>query len=140
MIGTGLGPVPGPDDRVHLDVMRLEDTFRGKSLEAAFQKYFGEAPDEAHDAMADVQTTCKVLKGQLQTYEPERDVRALADRATGDDVDERGRLQRVDGEIVVAFGKHEGTPVQDLREEKPDYFRWICENVDGLRPHLDSFR
>jgi DNA polymerase-3 subunit epsilon len=136
----GLGPFPSPDDRVHLDVMRLEETFRGKSLEAVFQKYFGEAPDEAHNAMADVQTTCKVLKGQLQTYEPERDVRALADRATGNDVDRRGRLQRVDGENVVAFGQHEGMPLRRLGEEEPGYFRWVYEKIEELRPYLEDFR
>jgi len=136
----GLGSLPGPDDRAHLDVMRLEETFRGKSLGDVFQKYFGREPEEAHTAMADVRSTCKVLKGQLQTYEPERDVRALADRATGNDVDERGRLQRVDGEIVVAFGQHEGMPLRRLREEEPGYFRWVYEKIEELRPYLEDFR
>jgi DNA polymerase III, alpha subunit (gram-positive type) len=108
----GLGPLPGPGDRVHLDVMRLEETFRGKSLGDVFQKYFGSRPEETHTAMADVRSTCKVLRGQLQTYEPEREVRSLAQRATGSDVDKQGRLKRSGGEIVVAFGKHEGTPLR----------------------------
>ncbi|WP_263788001.1 3'-5' exonuclease [Salinibacter grassmerensis] len=136
----GLGPLPGPDDRVHLDVMRLEETFRGKSLGDVFQKYFGDRPEEAHTAMADVRSTCKVLKGQLQTYEPERDVRALAQRATGSDVDRQGRLKRSGGEIVLAFGKHEGTPLERLQEEEPGYFEWMYEEMEALRPHLDPFR
>ncbi|MBB4070275.1 DNA polymerase-3 subunit epsilon [Salinibacter ruber] len=136
----GLGPLPGPEDRVHLDVMRLEETFRGKSLGDVFRKYFGKGPEEAHTAMADVRSTCKVLKGQLQTYEPERDVRALAERATGSDVDSQGRLKRSGGEIVVAFGKHEGTPLKRLREEEPGYFEWMHKEMEALRPHLDPFR
>lgn len=136
----GLGPLPGPEDRVHLDVMRLEETFRGKSLGDVFQKYFGKRPEEAHTAMADVRSTCKVLKGQLQTYESKRDVRALAERATGSDVDSQGRLKRSGGEIVVAFGKHEGTALKRLREEEPGYFEWMYEEMEALRPHLDPFR
>jgi len=136
----GLGSLPGPDDRVHLDVVRLEEAFRGKSLRDVFQKYFGREPEKAHTAMADVRSTCKVLKGHLQTYEPKRDVRALAERAAGSDVDRQGRLKRDGGEIVVAFGKHEGTSLRRLREEEPDYFEWMHEEMKALRPHLDRFR
>jgi len=65
----------------------------------------------------------------------------LAERATGSDVDKQGRLKRsVEGEIIVAFGKHQGTPLRRFREEEPDYFEWIYGEMKTLWPHLEPFR
>jgi DNA polymerase-3 subunit epsilon len=62
----------------------------------------------------------------------------LAEPTRGDYLDD-GRKLRQDGEaVVVCFDKHRGKSLRELRADHPDYFEWMYEAFDELRPHIDE--
>jgi DNA polymerase-3 subunit epsilon len=130
--------LPGPDDRVVLDPYRLEQVLRPRTLTALYERYTGESPTDAHDAMADVQAAGTVLQHQLSTHDLDATPAELADLTRGDYLDDGRKLKR-DGEaVVVCFGKHSGKTLRELRTGHPDYFEWMYETIDDLRPHIDD--
>lgn len=88
-----------------------------RTLTAALQFYCGETAENAHNAMADVNSTRKVFRGQLELY-PDLRAMSVTDLAEfsrlGDKrVDPAGKLAWKDGKIVYNFGKSKGQPVAD---------------------------
>jgi len=130
--------LPGPPDRVVLDPYRLEQVLRPRTLEALYERYTGSPLDGAHDAMTDVQAAGLVLQHQLADHDIDATPAALADRTRGDYLDD-GRKLKQDGEdVVVCFGKHSGKTLRELKTEHPDYFNWMYDTIDELRPHIDA--
>lgn len=130
--------LPGPDDRVVLDPYRLEQVLRPRTLTALYERYTGESLTDAHDAMADVQAAGTVLQHQLDDHDLDATPAELADLTRGDYLDDGRKLKR-DGEgVVVCFGKHSGKTLREVRTEHPDYFNWMYETIDDLRPHIDD--
>jgi DNA polymerase-3 subunit epsilon len=130
--------LPGPPNRVVLDPYRLEQVLRPRTLTALYERYTGDTLDDAHDAMSDVQAAGLVLQHQLATHDIDATPGELADLARGDYLDD-GRKLRRDGEaVVVCFGKHSGKTLRELQADHPDYFDWMYDTIDELRPHIDE--
>jgi len=130
--------LPGPPDRVVLDPYRLEQVLRPRTLKALYERYTGDVLQDAHDAMSDVHAAGRVLQRQLAENDIAATPAELAELTRGDYLDD-GRKLRQDGEaVVVCFGKHRGTTLRDLRVDHPDYFEWMYEAIDELRPHIDE--
>lgn len=130
--------LPAPDDRVVLDPYRLEQVLRPRTLTALYERYTGTDLEDAHDALADVTAAGTVLQHQLAEHDLDGTPAELADLARGDYLDD-GRKLRRDGEaVVVCFGKHSGKSLRELRSDHPDYFNWMYETIDELRPHIDD--
>ncbi len=129
-------------DRRHLiDVQRIFYRMEPRSLKAAHRFYCGTGMENAHDAMADVDATINVLKGQLIKYKDQdlvddegvleapikNDMRVLHE-FTNDtkvlDVTQRLKYNR-QGEIIFNFGRYQGKVVKDVFREDKDYFHWI---------------
>ncbi len=127
-----------------LDVQTIFHKLEPRTLRAALRFYCGEDLEDAHDALADVRATVKVLDGQLERYvdgtyidadgeeKPVpfgRDVRSIHEFIRDQQsVDVTRKLRRNgSGEIVFNFGKFVGQPVGKTLYENRQYFNWIQE-------------
>jgi DNA polymerase-3 subunit epsilon len=143
--------VPGPGDRTVVDALALEKQLRTRTLEAVYERRCGEPLEGAHDAAADVKGTLSVLVDQSREVlrreiwgggdagDGKPSPADLADFARGDYLDDGRKLkERDDGAVEVCFGKHSGRTLQDLYEHEKDYFSWMYETMEELRPHIDE--
>lgn len=131
--------VPGPEQRLLVDVYNLEKQLNPRTLENVYGRYTGESLGDAHDAAADVSATWEVLVQQLATHglrgsSPED----LVDEARGEFLDAGRKLrERPDGSVEVCFGKHSGKTLSELQEEAPDYLKWMYGEITELQSHID---
>ena len=130
--------LPGPEDRVVLDPYRLEQVLRPRTLSALYERYTGAPLDDAHDALRDVEAAGRVLQHQLAEHDIEGTPADLARRIRGDYLDDQRRLKQDGDTVIVCFGKHEGKSLHELRTDHADYFDWMYETIDDLRPHIDA--
>jgi len=132
------------DSRKTVDIQKIFYKMEPRTLRAAYRLYCDKNIENAHDALADVQATVEVLKGQLARYENQEymdgdgfthpapiknDVNALA-AFTNDSrsVDVTNRLKyNQKGEIVFNFGKYVGKSVADVLSRDRQYYNWIME-------------
>jgi DNA polymerase-3 subunit epsilon len=113
-----------------IDAFRIFVTREPRNLSGAVRFFLGRTHGEAHTALGDVRATVEVLEAQLNRYpDLPREAPAL-DRAVRDpeEVDLRGKLKWVDGEITVSFGRHKGRTLKRLAREEPDYIRWMIDS------------
>jgi DNA polymerase III subunit epsilon len=103
-----------------------------RDLSAAYRLYCREEMANAHDALADVRATARVLAGQLGRYaDLPRETAGLAEYCSSDNNDRWVTADRKfywrHGEPVLAFGKHKGKSLKWLYENELDYLRWMSE-------------
>ena len=120
-----------PDGRRVVDALEIFFRMEPRTLAGALRFYCGEELTDAHDAMADIEATVKVLRGQLARYGPEGrltpEVGHLHQLSTRPgQLDATNRLRRDgDGEIVFNFGKYRGRRAREVFRKEPSYYHWI---------------
>lgn len=128
-------------ERKVVDVQEIFFKMEPRTLAGALRYYRGEEMTNAHDALADVQATIKVLAGQVEKYqgvdfkeageevkEPiQPDVAKLAAFTQREgQLDATNRLRRdSEGEIVFNFGKHKGRTLKDVFSQERSYYHWL---------------
>ncbi len=121
----------GADDRRVVDAMEVFFRMEPRTLAGALKFFCDEDMANAHDAMADIEATVKVVEGQLARYVPqgrvEPNVANLHELSTRPgQLDATNRLRRDDdGEIVINFGKHQGRRAREVFKKEPSYYHWI---------------
>lgn len=130
--------VPAPPNRVVIDPYRLEQVLRPRTLTALYERYTGKTLDNAHDALSDVTAAGVVLQRQLAENDLDGTPADLADRARGDFLDDGRKLKRDGDTVLVCFGKHSGKTLDELQSNHPDYFEWMYQTIDEIRPHIDD--
>jgi DNA polymerase-3 subunit epsilon len=118
------------ESKMIVDPFRLWQQCEPRTLQDAHRRFVGDSFDAAHSATADVAATSRVLAGMIENFglplgdwgaiahvcEPERPLWVGTSR----------HIQWRDGHAVIAFGKHNGTPVWQLAHgPDADYLRWI---------------
>jgi len=142
-----------------IDAQTIFHKMERRNLAAAYKFYCGhkmEEDFEAHRADQDAEATYRVLMGELEKYDPEKqedlekhlsnDMDALAEISkVNDNVDFAGRIvwkeltdkqgkKVVDkqGNVVKQeffnFGKYKGRSVVDVLKADPYYFNWILNS------------
>ena len=130
------------EDRKLVDVQEIFYKMEPRTLAGALRFYRNEEMTNAHDALADVQATVKVLVGQVAKYKgttfrsPDGD--AIIDPVPADidkldaftfregQLDATNRLRRdSDGEIVFNFGKHKGRSLKEVFSKERSYYHWL---------------
>lgn len=129
------------ENRRLIDAQRIFYKKEPRTLEAALKFYCSEELVNAHDAMADVEATIKVLNGQIEKYPvasfaienaeapDSATVKLLAD-FTNDpsSLDITNRLKYDNkGRVVFNFGKNIGKPVGETLYKDRHYYRWIMD-------------
>ncbi|MFO8073492.1 MAG: 3'-5' exonuclease [Polyangia bacterium] len=113
-----------------IDAYRIFTSREPRDLSGAVRFYLGRTHGEAHSAVGDVRATIEVLEAQLDRYRDlPREPRSL-DAAVRDpeEVDLRGKLKWIDGEVAINFGRHKGRSLRYLSREEPDYIRWMIDS------------
>jgi DNA polymerase-3 subunit epsilon len=112
-----------------LDAQRIYHKREPRDLAAALRFYAGESHEGAHNALADVLATAKVIEGQFAKYpDLPQDLDALHDYCNPRDpswADQFGRLKQENGKIVINFGKFQGKALEDLARSEPQFLQWI---------------
>jgi DNA polymerase-3 subunit epsilon len=113
-----------------IDVFRIFTSREPRNLSGAVRFYLGREHADAHSAIGDVRATVAVLEAQLNRYPDLPDTPSELDGAVRDpeEVDRRGKLRWIDGEVAVNFGRHKGRTLRWLAREEPDYIRWMIES------------
>jgi DNA polymerase-3 subunit epsilon len=130
------------DNRNIVDMQRIFYKMEPRTLSAALKFYCGKKMENAHDALADVEATIDVFKGQLKMYKDvdyedkdgniiekpvKNDMKAIHD-FTQDSrtIDVTNRLRYDDnGEVVFNFGKYTGQSVKKVILKDKQYYHWI---------------
>jgi DNA polymerase III subunit epsilon len=120
-----------PEGRIthpEIDLYRLWQLLEPRTLEGAVRRFAGTELEGAHSAVADTEALVDVLNGLLSQLAPEhyvltqRSVQSLtAMSAPEEELDRAGKFRLQDGQVLFAFGKHEGKPARS----EPDYLRWM---------------
>lgn len=134
------------DEKLDVSQIAVIDSFRifcmrePRDLSGAMRFYCGKQHGSAHEALGDVEATLEVLEAQLKRYTDLPDTPYEIDQATRDpeEVDRRGKLKWIDGEIAVNFGRHKSKTLRFLADKEPDYIRWMIDNkvVNDAVHHL----
>lgn len=130
------------DNRRLIDVQRIFYKMEPRNLRAALRFYCNKEMENAHDAMADVQATIDVFKGQLKKYAGvdyidddgnvtpnpvNNDMKALH-RFTNDQkfLDATQKLKyNTDGVVVFNFGKYNNQDAAEVLVRDKQYYNWI---------------
>ena len=119
------------EDRRVVDAMEVFFRMEPRTLAGALKFFCNEEMVDAHDAMADIEATVKIVEGQLARYVPEGRVEANVPHlhelsVRPGQLDATNRLRRDDdGEIVINFGKHHGKRAREVFKQEPSYYNWI---------------
>lgn len=114
-----------------VDAQRIFHKKEPRDLTAAVKFFCNEALDNAHGAEADALATVKVLEAELERYKDlPHDVASLDEFCNPRDpswADRSGKLKWVNGELVINFGKKQGTSVAVLSRMEPSFLKWILK-------------
>jgi len=114
-----------------LDAQRIFHKKVPRDLPAALAYYCGELHLDAHDAMADVQATVRVIEGQFERYaDLPPDMEGLDEFCNPrhpDWVDRTGKFKWVNGEVVVNFGKKQGTSLIEIARTDSGFLKWMLK-------------
>tara|TARA_B110000046_G_scaffold40521_1_gene44880 strand:- start:27188 stop:27958 length:771 start_codon:yes stop_codon:yes gene_type:complete len=116
------------DNRNLVDVQNIFHKLEQRTLVAAYKFYCGKDLTNAHSAEADNIATYEVLEAQIERYdELENNVNFLSDFSKRtNNADLMGRIVFNEENIeVFNFGKHKGTPVSQVLEKDPSYYKWM---------------
>lgn len=104
---------------------RLEPVGEGerRTLADAVERFLGRPLEEAHRAAADTLVLPELLAVIRSAHGLARE-ELLELSVPPEEVDRAGKLRREAGEVVFAFGRHEGEPVA----ARPDYVAWILRS------------
>jgi DNA polymerase-3 subunit epsilon len=112
-----------------VDGMTIFKHFERRDLGSALRFYCGTEHTTAHDALGDVEATIEVIQAQLDRYS------SIPKDLIGLDKLSRGNRITPDSEIVwsndvpcMGFGKHRGTPLQEMVKKHEGYLRWILKS------------
>ena len=125
-----------------IDVQRVFYKMEPRTLRAALRFYCDKKIENAHDALADVEATIEVFKGQLERYNgvdladedgniieaPIKNNMQVIHDFTNDlkTIDATQRLKyNQNGVVVFNFGKHVGKPVAETLHKDRQYYNWI---------------
>ncbi|MBZ5637655.1 MAG: 3'-5' exonuclease [Acidobacteriia bacterium] len=115
-----------------IDAMAIFHRKEPRHLAAAVAFYLGREHAGAHGAEADADAALEVLEAQLGRYlDLPRSVAELdawcRPPAPPGAADLSGKFLWRNGEVVLAFGKHQGKAIRDVAREHRDYLEWILK-------------
>ena len=118
--------------RAFIDVQNIFHKMEQRTLVAAYKFYCGKTLENAHDAMYDTIATWEVLEKQIEKYELNTNVEALADLSRAGNhkiLDMAGRIAlNENDEVIYNFGKHKGKTIEKIAKTEPGYYGWMLDS------------
>ena len=118
-----------------IDPLRLWQHLEPRTLSDALERFYGTRPDDAHRADVDIDSTARVLVGQLRqhgnTNGLEMSVPALSNICSPRHpawIDSEGKIVWKDGAPCLNFGKHKGISLQSVDK---GYLEWMLTKDFG---------
>lgn len=99
-----------------------------RTLAAAYKFYCKKEHTEAHNALADVEATAKILASQLKKYSQIRDwnfIHRIHHGSDGRFVDNDRKFYWRSGEAYFSFSKYKDRPLYEIAAEDPGFLNWI---------------
>lgn len=99
-----------------------------RTLAAAYKFYCKQEHVEAHNALADVLATAKILVNQLKKYSQIRDwdfIYKIHHASDGRFVDNDRKFYWRGGEAYFSFSKYKDRPLAEIAEQDPGFLNWI---------------
>jgi DNA polymerase III subunit epsilon len=133
------------DNRLLVDAQKIFHLMEPRNLSAAYRFYTGQEINtlgKAHSAETDTLATFHVLDQQVLRYigvevtdnfgritaPIVNDMEALHQLFAENSVDLMGRMKRNQaGDVVFAFGKHQGKRVVDVLKQEPSFYDWMMK-------------
>ena len=115
--------------RKAVDSMTIFHKKEPRDLSAAVRLYLGREHEGAHGAEADVLASLDVLLAQLDRYgdlpDTVEELDAFSNPVPAGAVDRSGKFVLRDGDVVFAFGKHQGRALKEVARTQRDYLDWL---------------
>lgn len=99
-----------------------------RTLAAAYKFYCKKEQVDAHNALADVEATAKILTKQLEKYDETRDwdfIYKIHHAADDRYVDNDRKFYWRSGEAHLAFSKHKDRALAEVARTDPGFLEWI---------------
>jgi DNA polymerase-3 subunit epsilon len=117
-------------NKLIIDPFRLWQRMEPRTLQDAHRRFVGTEFDEAHSAIADIAATARVLKAMIETFNLTtagwEEVANLCEPELKKWIGASHHVQWKNGIPVIAFGKHTGTPLNELAAgADAGYLDWI---------------
>ena len=145
LVRAGL-TMPDLDAVAIVDPCLLWKRLEPRTLEEAVRRFVGDDKHRAHAADADVDACARVLRGMVQAFGLPADWTTLGrlsdpDRkiwpSRADWVGPTDHLRRIDGRVVLSFGKYKGESLNVIASIDAGYLDWICRKSD-LPAHVKA--
>ncbi len=118
-----------------IDPLHVWQRLEPRTLVDASERFVGKRPDDAHQADADIDTTARVLLGQMRSIEASdqldltvEGLSSVRNQAGVNRLDVDGKLIWRDGAARLSFGKHQGASLEEVCEKDPGYLEWIIKS------------
>ena len=116
-------------DAAWIDPLRIWQHLEPRTLSDALERFYGTRPIDAHRADADVDSTARVLVGQLRKYGSTDSLgmsvsalSAISSPRHSTWIDADGKIVRRNGVACLNFGKYRGVTLQEI---DPGYLKWM---------------
>ncbi|MDP2736878.1 MAG: 3'-5' exonuclease [bacterium] len=116
------------DNAKVIDSQKIYHYMEPRTLAAAYKFYCEKEHVDAHNALADVEATVKILTKQLEKYEETRDwdfIYKIHHAADDRFVDTDRKFYWRGGEAFFAFSKHKDRSLADVAEKDPGFLGWL---------------
>ncbi len=126
-----------PRTRRLLDAQLVFHKEEPRDLTAAAQFYLDETPIDAHNALADIRTSARVLAAQLQRYShlprTSEGLHSYCDALAPYRTELDRWFDRGEKGLVFRRGKHRGKSLADIAATESDYLQWMlgAEDMDS---------
>jgi len=113
-------------ERRFFDTLQIFRQYVPHTLEGSMSYYFNESLEGAHDALVDSRAVARVISAQCFRHD------LLADEFHQKSMDGRvtldGKLKcNEDGDIIITFGKYNGTTLKTLAEAERGFLQWMLK-------------
>lgn len=110
-------------DNGMIDVLKIERSVNSHKLGNTFKRYTGKELENAHNALADVKATMKILELQKKIFKLTPDVLLEFSKDDKQFLDWSKRIFKKDNEIFWNFGKHKNKEVLS----NIGYLNWVLD-------------
>ncbi len=114
-----------------IDAQKIFFKKEPRTLTAAYRFYCNKELTDAHSAQADAEATAEILMAQIQRYEdlPTKldELHDYCHPVKPEWVDPEGKIVWKKGQATINFGRHTGTPLEQLARDDRGYLQWVLK-------------